>query len=169
MAVYVNLRSSTTPSQDIVRNMDTCTAVTKDLVKLMRELSSEANYDEVKARKRMNKLFTRDYARSLGGTTISSGTSFTSRSASYTSESSNTLAKRKELVEQLAVKKAEIEMEPAIEAQRRQLKSLERLKEVKIIEARLRVHDEDMNGSHRSKFVLGEEGFSYLPSYIREN
>ncbi|XP_073459137.1 uncharacterized protein [Aquarana catesbeiana] len=136
----------------------------------MRELSSQAKYDEVKARKRMNKLFMRDYARSLGGTTVTSRTSSTSRSTSNILESSSTLiAKRKKLVEQLAVKKAEIEMESAIEAQRIQIAEMERLKEVKIIEARLRVYEEDMNSNHKSKSVLSEDADSYFLSYAQEN
>ncbi|XP_073463012.1 uncharacterized protein [Aquarana catesbeiana] len=46
---------------------------------------------------------------------------------------------------------------------------MERLKEVKIIEARLRVHEEDMNSNHKSKSVLSEDADSYFLSYAQEN
>ncbi|KAL0153126.1 hypothetical protein M9458_051582, partial [Cirrhinus mrigala] len=105
--LYDNMRLHAVPSQEIRRKIDACSAVTADLVKLMRVRLVEDGME----------------LRMLLDCDIS--------------------AKRAETAALLAAKKAEVEMEADIDAQRQQLKKLENRRDIEVMEARLRVYTEE--------------------------
>eukprot|EP00079_Xenopus_tropicalis_P036905 XP_017950676.1 PREDICTED: uncharacterized protein LOC101733728 [Xenopus tropicalis] len=154
---YEELRSHTVPSQDIKRKIDTCTAITADLLGLMRIRSIENDFDAETERTRLLELYKRDYAKSVYGSTVSRVAS-SSKHSSHLSKCTSTSAKRVEASAQLAAKRAEIEMEAVIEAQRQQLKKLKNQRDIEVIEAKLKVYAEEeiKENGDRSRAVLPE-------------
>ena len=124
--LYDSIRLDMTPNQEIRRKIDACTAVSSDLLGLMRvRLSEEGeDFDADAEKARLRMLLDNEYAKSIYGSTISKSTAHSS-SSYLSSENPSISAKRAETAAQLAAKKAEIEMEAAIDAQRQQLKHLE--------------------------------------------
>lgn len=124
--LYINIRHQMTPSQEIRRKIDACTAVTADLMGLMKvRLTEEGEEFDAEAEKaRLCMLLDNEYAKSIYGSSVSKAASI-SHASSRSSETPSISAKRAETAAQLAAKKAEIEMEAAIDAQRQQLKKLE--------------------------------------------
>ncbi|XP_041434751.1 uncharacterized protein LOC121399034 [Xenopus laevis] len=155
--IYDELRSYTAPSQDIKRKIDTCTAITADLLGLMRIRSIETDFDVETERTRLLELYKRDYAKSVYGSTVSRVAS-SSKHSSHSSKCTSTSAKRVEASAQLAAKRAEIEMEAVIEAQRQQLKKLKNQRDIEVMEAKLRVYTEEeiKENGDRSRAVLPE-------------
>lgn len=105
------------PSQEIRRKIDACSAVTADLVKLMRvrlvEHGMEFDADAERARLRL--LLDNEYARSIYGSTVSKATVL-SHHFNPPSELASISFKRAEIAAQLAARKAEVEMEADIDA-----------------------------------------------------
>ena len=62
---------------------------------------------------------------------------------SKNSDNQSDVMSRAETAAQLAAKRAEIDMEAAIEAQRRQLKKLENQRDIDVIQAKLKVYTEE--------------------------
>ncbi|KAE8629989.1 hypothetical protein XENTR_v10000654 [Xenopus tropicalis] len=165
---YEELRSHTAPSQDIKRKIDTCTAITADLLGLMRIRSIENDFDAETERTRLLELYKRDYAKSVYGSTVSRVAS-SSKHSSHLSKCTSTSAKRVEASAQLAAIRAEIEMEAVIEAQRQQLKKLKNQRDIEVIEAKLKVYAEEeiKENGDRSRAVL-PEGTDPCPSILTE-
>ncbi|KAL6480076.1 hypothetical protein MHYP_G00111090 [Metynnis hypsauchen] len=143
--LYDSIRLQTAPSQEIRRKVDACSAVTSDLLKLMRVRLSEegVEFDAEAERSRLCMLLDNEYARSTYGSTVSRVNAHSCNHSDHLSESPSISAKRAETAAQLAAKRAEIDMEAAIEAQRQQLKKLENQRDIDIIQARLNVYIEE--------------------------
>ncbi|KAL0147688.1 hypothetical protein M9458_056997 [Cirrhinus mrigala] len=142
--LYDNMRLHAVPSQEIRRKTDACSAVTADLVKLMRVRLVEdgMEFDAEAERARLRMLLDCEYARSIYGSTVSRATVLSNHSKPSL-DSASISAKRAETAALLAVKKAEVEMEADIDAQRQQLKKLENRRDIEVMEARLRVYTEE--------------------------
>ncbi|XP_067301419.1 uncharacterized protein [Pseudorasbora parva] len=141
---YDNMRHQAPPSQEIRRKIDACCAVTADLLKLMkvRLVEDGMEFDAEAERARLRMLLDCEYARSIYGSTVSRPTAISNHSEPP-SESASISAKRAETAALLAAKKAEVEMEADIDAQKRQLKKLENCRDIEVMEARLRVYTEE--------------------------
>ncbi|XP_039547080.1 uncharacterized protein LOC120492862 [Pimephales promelas] len=142
--LYDNMRLQAPPSQETRRKIDACSAVTADLMKLMRVRMVEdgIEFDAEAERARLRMLLDCEYARSIYGSTVGRAT-VVSNHSKPASESESISAKRAETAALLAAKKAEVEMEADIEAQRQQLKKLEDRRDIEVMEARLRVYTEE--------------------------
>ncbi|KAL0154219.1 hypothetical protein M9458_050473 [Cirrhinus mrigala] len=142
--LYDNMRLHAVPSQEIRRKIDACSAVTADLVKLMRVRLVEdgMEFDAEAERARLRMLLDCEYARSIYGSTVSRATVLSNHSKPSL-DSASISAKRAETAALLAAKKAEVEMEADIDAQRQQLKKLENRRDIEVMEARLRVYTEE--------------------------
>ena len=155
-----DIRTRSAPSQEIWRKVDACSAVTADLLQLMRVRLTEGGgeFDAEAERPRLRMLLDNEYARSIYGSTASRVTARSCHHSEQLSESPSILAKRAETAAQLAAKRAEIDMEAVIEAQRQQLRKLENQRDIDVIQARLNVYTKEetkgMDGSHRP--VCGE-------------
>ncbi|KAL6461982.1 hypothetical protein MHYP_G00301270 [Metynnis hypsauchen] len=155
--VYENIRSQLAPSTEIRRKMDSCRAVTIDLMELMKVRMSEVGLEEFDTKAentRLRMVLDREYAQSIFGTTISKST-VSSRHPSCSSEQSIT-AKRAECAAQFAAKKIEIEMEEAIATQRQELKRLEDQRDLQVIAAKLKAYAEaDSACSNAMSYIKG--------------
>lgn len=100
----------------------------------------EFNAEAERARLRM--LLDCEYARSIYGSTVSRAMVI-SNHLKPPSESESISAKRAEAAALLAAKKAEVEMEADIDAQRLQMKKLENHRDIEVKEARLCVYTEE--------------------------
>lgn len=142
--LYDNIRFQAPPSQETRRKIDACSAVTADLLKLMRVRMVEdgMEFDAEAERARVRMLLDCEYAKSIYGSTVSRAT-VVSNHSKPASESASISTKRAETAALLAAKKAEVEREADIEAQRQQLKKLEDRRDIEVMEARLRVYTEE--------------------------
>ncbi|KAK7882990.1 hypothetical protein WMY93_029164 [Mugilogobius chulae] len=167
--LYDNIRTNSAPSQEIRRKIDACTAVTSDLMRLMRvRLTEEAGeFDTVAEKAKLRALLDNDYARSIYGSTVSRAPSQYCRSE-HPSESPSISNKRAEVAAELAAKQAENDIEEAIEAQRQELRKLEKQKEIVGMQAKLRVYtEEEMKvKDERCSPVHSKSSFSHLSSHI---
>ncbi|KAL1276825.1 hypothetical protein QQF64_036448 [Cirrhinus molitorella] len=139
--VYELIRSQSVPSTEIRRKMDSCTAVTADIMGLMKVRMSEVGQEEfdVKAENaRIHMVLDKEYAQSIFSTTSST----LSHRSSCSSAQQSITAKRAECAAQLAAKQAEMEMEEAIATQRLELKRLENQRDLQVIAAKLKVYSE---------------------------
>lgn len=142
--VYEIIRSQSAPSTEIRRKLDSCTAVTTDLLGLMKVRMSEVGQEEFDAKAenaRLHMVLDREYAQSIFGSIISKSTIRSDRSSCSSVQQSIT-AKRAECAAQLAAKEAEIKMEEAIAAQRQELKRLENQRDLEVIAAKLKAYSE---------------------------
>lgn len=80
-------------------------------------------------------LLNSEYARSIYGSTVSRAT-VPSHHSNHLSESPRISAKKAEKAAQLAAKRAEIEIEAAIDAKCQQMKRLENQRDIEVIEAK---------------------------------
>ncbi|XP_068089941.1 uncharacterized protein [Hyperolius riggenbachi] len=162
---YDDLRLHAAPSQDVRRKIDACIAVTEDLLGLMRIRLTEDDFNAETEKMRLHMLYDKDYAKSIYGSTIST---VPSKCCSHNSGSSSISAKRADAAAQLAAKKAEIEMEAAIDAQRQQLKRLENQRDIEIMEAKLRVYaeEETKENKDRCRSVYSGKTDPYPPASL---
>ena len=162
---YDDIRQKTIPDPVTRRRVDACVAVTADLLGLMRaRFFVEDEFDADLEKSKLRLLLNRDYARSIYGST----TTAPSNHSDHPSESSSISSKRAEAAAELAAKKAEINIEAAIEPHRQEVKRLEKQKETEVIEGRLKVYSEEeareRNGRHalpfkeRTPFIENKEG-----------
>ncbi|XP_026136037.1 uncharacterized protein LOC113113774 [Carassius auratus] len=142
--LYDSMRLQAVPSQEIRRKIDACSAVTADLIKIMnvRLVEDGMEFDAEAEKARLRVLLDCEYARSIYGSTVSRATVFSNHSKP-SSESASISARRAETAALLAAKKAEMEMEADIDAQRQRLKKLENRRDIEVMEARLRVYTEE--------------------------
>ncbi|KAK0134290.1 hypothetical protein N1851_030141 [Merluccius polli] len=150
--LYDGIRLQVAPSQEIRRKVDACSAVTADLLQLMRvRLTEGGEFDAEAERPRLRMLLDNEYARSIYGSTDSRVTARSCHHSEHLSESPSISAKRAETAAQLAAKRAEIDMEAAIEAQRQQLRKLENQRDIDVIQAKLNVYtEEETKGKYES-------------------
>ncbi|XP_030594029.1 uncharacterized protein LOC115786126 [Archocentrus centrarchus] len=165
--LYDDIRKQTAPNQEIRRKVDACSAVTLDLMRLMRiRLTEDASeFDAVAEKARLRMLLDNEYARSIYGSTTSRVTARSPHSDHF-SESTSISHKRAETAAQLAAKKAEIEMEDAIEAHRQQLKRLENQRDIEVMQAKLKVYTEEEIKDKNEKCAHGKVSSSLSTSYI---
>lgn len=74
---YDNIQSQSPPSTEIRRKMDSCTAVTRDLIVLMKVCMSEVGQEEFDAKAesaRLHMVLDREYAQSVFGSTMTKST-----------------------------------------------------------------------------------------------
>ncbi|XP_056236444.1 uncharacterized protein LOC130172051 [Seriola aureovittata] len=141
---YENVRSQLAPSTEIRRKMDSCTAVTRDLMELMKVRMSEVGLEEFDAKvenARLHLVLDKEYAQSIFGSSRTK-TTVRSQHSNRTADQQSITAKRAECVAQLAAKKAEMNMEEAIAAQRHELKRLENQRDLNVIAAKIKAYSE---------------------------
>ena len=117
---YEDIRLQSAPPPQIRRKIDSCTAVTADLIGLMKVLMSEVGqeeFDEKAENARLHMVLDREYAQSIFEATVID--TAPSHKSSSSSDRQSITAKRAEYAAQLAAKEAEIQMEDAIAAQRK--------------------------------------------------
>ncbi|KAM9709232.1 uncharacterized protein ACNS7B_023621 [Menidia menidia] len=142
---YESLRALTTPSQDIRRRMDSCTSVTEEVVALLKMRCSEVGkeFDAVAVKESLAKLLQRDDAKSIYGSTVS-------RAGAHSVTGSQVSLKKTEVAARLASKRAEINRESEIAAQRKEvfaqqekLKMLEQQRDLEAMQAEFDVYEEE--------------------------
>lgn len=141
---YEDMRSQSAPSTETRRKIDSCTAVTADLMRILKVRMSEVGQEEFDAKAenaRLHMVLDREYAQSIFGTTISRPSVRSCRS-SCLSEQQSINVKKAECAAQLAAKQAEIEMEEAIATQRQELKRLENQRDLQVITAKLKAYSQ---------------------------
>ncbi|XP_048846374.1 uncharacterized protein LOC125717469 [Brienomyrus brachyistius] len=162
---YERLRALTTPSQDIRRRMDSCTSATTELIALLKGRHAEVGtkeFDAEAAKAALFHLLQREDARSIYGSTVS-------RAGVSSQQGSQVSVKKAEAAARLASKRAEINREKEISAQRMEilaqqerLKRLEDQRDLEVMEAEYKVYAEE---ELRLNSDLGDTGIiSTLPS-----
>lgn len=142
---YKSLRALTTPAQDIRRRMDICTSVTSEITTLLKvryaEADKEFNAEAVK--ETLSKLLQREDARSVYGSTVS-------RAGVGSVQDSQVSVKKAEAAARLASKRAELNREREISAQRKEvlaqqekLKLMEEQRNLEAMEAEYNVYAEE--------------------------
>ena len=138
--VYESLRSMTTPSQDIRRRMDSCSAVAKEITTVVHRRHEEAGvrqFDAAAEKELLRQLLKREDARSIYGSTVSRA----EQSSQYGSHASQ---RKTDIAARLASKRAEIKRQEEIAEQRRLLvqqqsraeeKLLAQKEKIKLLEA----------------------------------
>ena len=150
---YNDMRRHGMPKQEIVRRMDSCSAVTKDIVLLIQHRISEVgeHWDDTAERLRLHTLLDRDYAHSAYGASILrpsiASASIASSHHTNKSELSSIAAKRADTAAQLAAQRAELQAIDEQESQRatleREIKRLDTQKQIKVTEAKLNVYAQE--------------------------
>lgn len=161
---YRELRERHTPSTAIRRKMDSCEAVTKDIMKVITErLAAIDDFDAEKERQRLHQLLTHEHARSIYGTASQS---------SCHSETSSIAAKRIDAAAELAVKEAQYKItqeeikqrkkirdmeekyKRELDAQNSELERLQAEKEIQAARAKLDVYNKEMKGDMDSQLMV---------------
>ncbi|XP_030281177.1 uncharacterized protein LOC115586350 [Sparus aurata] len=145
---YENIRAQFAPPTDIRRRMDSCTAVTADVMVLLKVRMSEVGQDDFDAKAenaRLHVMLDRDYAQSIFSASDPKS-SVCSHQSRCLSEQQSITVKRADCVAQLAAKRAEIEMEEAVAAQRQELKRLENQRDLQVIAAKMKAYSEAGSG-----------------------
>ncbi|KAG7511271.1 hypothetical protein JOB18_045843 [Solea senegalensis] len=159
--LYVEIRDHITPSSDTRRLVDSCEAVTRDIIKVSHErLSGMDDYDSDQVITRLRELHGPDYAKSIYSSSVTRSSKHSS--ASKCSAASIVAAKRAEAAAELAAKEAEYEVSleeekqreriqllqetqrKEVESQKRELNKLTAEKEVKAARARLLTYDQEI-------------------------
>lgn len=158
-SVFEEIRNKSTPSVDVRRRVDTCEAVTNELLKVAydRAVDEEEDFDADKEQGRLHQLLSHKYAHSIYG----SDASF----SSYDSNKSNTTlaVKRAEAAADFEAKKAnyelmveeekkraaiqrlENEQRKILEDEKIALERLQAAREVNVAKVRLNVLNKEMN------------------------
>lgn len=168
--LYENIRSQSAPSPDIRRKMDSCTAVTADLMGLMKVRMSEVGMEEFDAKAenaRLHMVLDKEYAQSIFETSISKSTAQSNHSR-CSSEQPSIITKRAEYAAQLAAKQAEIKMEEAIAAQRQELKRLENERDLQVIAAKLKAYSEADSGEASNQSRSPSSEAAYRPPFSQK-
>ena len=150
---YEEIRSHSAPCTDIRRKMDSCVAVTRNLIGLMQVRLSEGGLDPFDTEAegvRLHKVLDMEYAQSIFGSSFAKPIARSHHSGSSV-EQQNVTVKIAECTAELAAKKVEIEMEDAIAAQKQELKKLENLRDLQVIAAKLKVYSEADSNERRDK------------------
>nr|XP_029136981.1 ELKS/Rab6-interacting/CAST family member 1-like [Labrus bergylta] len=148
---YESLRALTMPSQDIRRKMDSCTSVTTEITLLLKSRYADVDikeFDSSAVKESLLQLLQREDAKSIYGSTVSRAG--LSSQQSHSQEGSHVTAKKADAAARLASKRAEINREMEISAQRKEvlaqqekLKLLEEQRDLEVIEAEYNVYAEE--------------------------
>ena len=159
---YDTIRKQSTPKQDIKRRMDSCTAVTHDIVSLIQHTISEVGdpWDDHAEHHHLHILLDQQYAHSACGSTILNPSiapmsEAGNRQQSNKSVASTLVAKKAEAAVQLAAKEAELKaieneqakkvrLERSIEAQRLEIRKLDAQKEINVTQARMNAYNREL-------------------------
>ncbi len=144
--------------------MDSCTAVTADLMGLIKVRLSEVGLEEFDVNaedSRIHMMLDKEYAQSIFSSTRSK--SIRSHRSSCSLDQKSITAKRAECAAQLAAKQAEINMEEAIATQRLELKRLENQRDLQVIAAKLRVYSEDDSGESCNDSIAASSEVANCP------
>lgn len=145
---YENIRVQSAPSTDIRRKMDSCSAVTADVMALLKVRMSEVGQDDFDAKAenaRLHMTLDREYAQSIFSASVPKSSVY-SHQSKCPSEQQSIMVKRADCAAQLAAKRAEMEMEEAIAAQRQELKRLENQRDLQVIAAKMKAYSEAGSG-----------------------
>ncbi|XP_023806193.1 uncharacterized protein LOC105356638 [Oryzias latipes] len=146
---YESIRVITAPPQDVRRKMDSCTSVSAELILLLKRRYADVDkeFDAEAVKESLQKLLQRQDAKSIYGSTVSRAEK---SQHDLSSQSSHVTAKRAEAAARLAAKRAEVNREIEISAQRREivvqqerLKMLEIHRDLDAIEAEYNVYVEE--------------------------
>ncbi|CAI5670208.1 unnamed protein product [Oreochromis niloticus] len=122
---YLEIRSHITPSPELRRHVDSCEAVTADIMKVTYERMSDLDYDAEQAHHRLRELLKNSYARSIYGSTVSRVTK------SIRSHKSTPLTlKQADAATELAAK--EVEFEGLLEEERQMEKIEEQQRKMEV-------------------------------------
>lgn len=147
MKVYSEIREHTVPSPDTRRKMDSCEAVTKDIMKILNEriTAIDGDFEADRERRRLHQLLSHQYARSIYGTASQS-------SVGKQSDTLSIAAKRIDAAAELAAKEAEYKIVQEEIKQKEKMKDieheLERLmaeKEMQAARAKLEIYNREIN------------------------
>ncbi|XP_052430381.1 uncharacterized protein LOC127971416 [Carassius gibelio] len=143
---YESIRAMNVPSQDIRRKMDSCTSVTSEVTVLLKRRCAEVDtkeFDAEAVKETLLQLLQRDDAKSIYGSTVS-------RAEKESQQGSHMSIKRAEAAARLAAKRAELNREKEISAQRKEvlaqqerLKMLEEQRDLEVMEAEYSVYAEE--------------------------
>ncbi len=162
--VYELIRSQSVPSTEIRRKMDSCTAVTSDLMGLMKVRLSEVGLEEFDVNAedaRIRMVLDKEYAQSIFSSISSK--SIHSHHSSCSLDQQSITAKRAECAAQLAAKQAEMKMEEAIATQRLELKRLENQRDLQVIAAKLKVYSEADSGESCNDSIAASSEVANCP------
>ncbi|XP_051803238.1 uncharacterized protein LOC127533647 [Acanthochromis polyacanthus] len=151
---YESIRSQSAPSTEVRRKMDSCTAVTRDLMELMKVRMSEVGQEEFDAQAesvRLRLVLHKEYAQSIFGSIMAKSAVQSHHSGRSSLSEESIAAKRADCAAQLAAKKAEINMEEAIASQKQELKRLENQRDLNVLAAKLKVYSEADSGEAYDK------------------
>ncbi|KAL1249113.1 hypothetical protein QQF64_022431 [Cirrhinus molitorella] len=174
MKVYSEIRERAMPSSETRRKMDSCEAVTKDIMKILNEriTAIDGDFDASRERQRLHQLLSHQYAHSIYGTASQS-------SVSKQSDTSSIAVKRIDAAAELAVKEAEYKIVQEEIKQKEKMKEieseLERLKaekEMQAAHAKLEIYDREMTmdvDSHQIQpnnipFSVDDQSFHEVPA-----
>lgn len=157
MRVYSEIRDSATPSTELRRKVDTCEAVTKDLMIIVSERLSgvDGDYDAVRERHRLHQLYVHDYAHSVFGTASQSSASKCSESMIITANRTDAAAElaakeaqyktlQKERKQKEKIRKMEKNQRNELEMQKSELEHLQVERDMEVARARLEVYDREI-------------------------
>ncbi|XP_038165126.1 uncharacterized protein LOC119799356 [Cyprinodon tularosa] len=150
---YLEVRNHITPSPALRRRVDSCEAITADILKVTYERMSgiDGDYDEQQVKSRLKELLKSSYARSIYGSTVSRITN-----SVHSHESTSLTVKRVDAAAELAAKEAEFQglleeekqmekieqQQRQIEVEKRRLERLQAEKDLKAARARLHVYEQ---------------------------
>ena len=143
--VYEEIRSQSAPSTEIRRRMDSCTAVTSDLMGLLKVRMSEVGLDDNDAKAENARLLNKEYTQSIFGTTNTKSTVRSCHSNCSSRHHSITI-QRVEFAAQVAAKKAEMQMEKAIATQKKEYHKLEDQRDLQVMAAKLKAYSDADSG-----------------------
>lgn len=137
--------------------MDPCSALTTDLLQLMRvNLNEERGKFNTVVGARLRMLLDNEFVRSIYGSSASRVIVSSHHHSNHLSESPSISAMREEAAAQLAAKRAKIDMEADTEAQPQQLRKLENQRHLEVIRARLHVFTEEEGRDGTDSLLFGK-------------
>lgn len=168
--IYTEIRNHMAPTSDLRRKIDSCEAVTRDLIKIILERISgvDGDFDAERERDRLRDLLDYDYALSIYGSTAAASHKTHHSSASYLA------SKRADAAAELAAKEAEYRIvqeeqrqkekikaleeqhNKAMEIQKSELERLQAEKDVKAAQARLEAYDREISQLSDAQSVKSE-------------
>lgn len=161
---YENIRAQVTPTTDIRRKMDSCSAVTADVMGLLKVRMSEVgqdDFDDKAENARLHMMLDKEYAQSIFSASVPKS-SVCSHQSRCPSEQQSITAKIIDCVAQLAAKRAEMEMESAIAAHKQELKRLEDQRDLQVIAAKMKAYSEAGSGLDRVQCTKGQWQTLYI-------
>lgn len=170
---YETLRVLTTPSQDMQRKMDSCTSVATEIILLLKRRYADVDkeFDSVAVKESLHQLLQSEDAKSIYGSTVSRAE--VNSQHSHSQQGSQVSTRKAEAAARLASKRAEINREMEISAQRKEilvqqerLKMLENQRDLEVIEAEYNVYAEEeskLNAEIGNTELRTTLSFSQLP------